>query len=208
MSNLYLNEVDKMLEKARGVTRKGNYTYIEYVRFADDLVILVDGYRRWEWLLKGACRRLCEELDKLDVQLNREKSRIVDLTKGESFSFLGFEFRQVHTIQGKLSVRFAPKLKARNALIQKLKEVFRRFNSQSIGRVIEIINPILRGWTNYFRIGHASRSFCYVKDWVEKKVRRHLMKSRKRKGFGWDRWSRNFIYHRLGVYNDYKVRYI
>lgn len=208
MSNLYLNEVDKMLEKAREVTHKGNYTYIEYARFADDLVILVDGYRKWEWLLKGACRRLCEELGKLDVQLNKEKSRIVDLTKGESFSFLGFDFRQVHTVQGKLGVRFAPKLKARTALIQKLKEVFRRFNSQPIGRVVEIINPILRGWVNYFRIGHASRSFCYVKDWVEKKVRRHLMKSRKRKGFGWDRWSRDFIYHRLGVYADYKVRYV
>ena len=143
-----------------------------------------------------------------NVQLNKEKSRIVDLTKGESFSFLGFEFRQVRTLQGKLGVRFAPKIKARTALVQKLSEVFRRFNSQPIERVIEIINPILRGWVNYFRIGHAGRSFYYVKDWVEKKVRRHLMKTRKRKGFGWDRWSKDFIYQRLGVYADYKVRYV
>lgn len=78
--------------------------------------------------------------------------------------------------------------------------------SQPIEKVIKIINPILRGWINYFRIGNASRCFGYVKDWVEKKVRRHLMKTRKRKGFGWDRWSKDFIYHRLGVYADYKVR--
>ena len=208
LSNLYLNEVDKMLEKAKEVTRNGKYTYIEYARFADDLVILVDGYRRWNWLLKGACRRLFEELGKLDVQLNKEKSRIVDLAKGESFSFLGFEFRQVRTLQGKLGVRIAPTSKARTALTRKLKEVFRRYNSQPTGRMIDIINPILRGWVNYFRIGNASRCFCYVKDWVEKKVRRHLMKARKRKGFGWDRWSRDFIYKRLGVYTDYKVRYI
>jgi RNA-directed DNA polymerase len=208
LSNLYLNEVDRMLEKAKEVTRNGKYTYIEYARFADDLVILVDGYRRWSWLLKGACRRLFEELDKLDVQLNKEKSRIVDLAKGESFSFLGFEFRQVRTLQGKLGVRIAPTSKARTALTQKLKEVFRRFNSQPIARVIEIINPILRGWANYFRIGNSSLCFCYVKDWVEKKVRRHLMKARQRKGFGWKRWSKNFIYQRLGLYADYKVRYI
>jgi len=208
MSNLYLNEVDKMLEKAKEVTRNGRFTYIEYARFADDLVILVDGYRRWEWLLKGAWRRLCEELAKLNVQLNTEKSRIVDLTKGETFSFLGFEFRQVHTLQGKLGVRFAPKVKARTALTQKLKEIFRRFNSQPIGRVIEIINPILRGWVNYFRVGNASLCFGYIKDWVEKKVRRHLMKARKRKGFGWNRWSRDFIYQDLGLYTDYKVRYV
>jgi len=208
LANLYLNEVDKMLEKAKEVTRNGEYTYIEYARFADDLVILVDGYSRWEWLLKGACRRLCEELGKLDVQLNKEKSRIIDLTKDESFNFLGFSFRQVRTLQGKLGVNFVPKLKARNKLIEKLKEVFRRYNSQSIRQVIEIINPILRGWVNYFRIGHASRSFGYIKDWVEKKVRRHLMKARKRKGFGWDRWSRDFIYQKLGLYADYKVRYV
>jgi retron-type reverse transcriptase len=42
LSNLYLNEVDKMLEQAREVTRNGKYTYIEYARFADDLVILID----------------------------------------------------------------------------------------------------------------------------------------------------------------------
>lgn len=208
MANLYLNEIDKMLEKAKEVTREGKYTHIEYARFADDLVILVDGYRRWDWLLKGAYRRLCEELGKLDVQLNEEKSRIIDLTKDESFTFLGFEFRQVQTLQGKLSVHFAPKQKARNKLIEKLKEVFRRYNSQPVRRVIEIINPILRGWVNYFRVGHAARSFCYIKDWVEKKVRRHLMKARKRKGFGWDRWSKDFIYQKLGLYADYKVRYI
>ena len=207
-SNLYLNEVDKMLEKAKEVTRNGKYTYIEYARFADDLVILVDGYRRWEWLLKGACRRLCEELLKLDVSLNKEKSKIVDLAKGESFSFLGFEFRQVKTLQGKLGVRFAPTSKARTALTKNIKEVFRKYMSQPIEKVIKIINPILRGWINYFRIGNASRCFGYVKDWVEKKVRRHLMKARKRKGFGWDRWSKDFIYQKLGLYADYKVRYI
>ena len=62
--------------------------------------------------------------------------------------------------------------------------------SQPVGRVIELINPILRGWVNYFAVGHSSRCFSLVKDWVEKKVRRHLMRARKRTGFGWERWSR------------------
>jgi RNA-directed DNA polymerase len=46
LSNLYLNEIDKMLERAREVTRNGKYTHIEYARFADDLVILIDAYKR------------------------------------------------------------------------------------------------------------------------------------------------------------------
>jgi RNA-directed DNA polymerase len=65
----------------------------------------------------------------------------------------------------------------------------------------------LRGWTNYFRIGNSSECFAYVRDWVEKKIRRHLMRVRKRHGFGWNRWSKDWLYSTLGLYNDYRVRY-
>ena len=207
LSNLYLNKVDKMLERAKEVTRQGRYTYIEYARFADDLVILVDGFRKWNWLEKAAYRRLLEELNKLDVQVNQEKTRIVDLTKDETFSFLGFDFRRVKTLQGKWGVRITPRMKARTALLRKLKDVFRRHNSQPADRVIYLINPILRGWVNYFRVGHASGCFGYIKDWVEKKIRRHEMRARKRSGFGWNRWNRDWFYKNLGLYNDYRVRY-
>lgn len=207
LANVYLNEVDKMLEKAKAVTRQGRYGSIEYARFADDLVVLVDGHSRWDWLLKAAYRRLLEELAKLDLQINVEKTRVVDLTKGESFGFLGFDFRRVKTRNGKWGVRFTPKMKARTELLNELKEVFRNFQSQPVQKAIEIINHKLRGWVNYFRIGHSSRCFGYVKDWVEKKVRRHMMRAKKRKGFGWDRWSREWLYKNLGLYGDYKVRY-
>ena len=53
LSNLYLNEVDRMLERAKEVTRRGKYTYVEYARYADDLVILVDAYPQHDWLLKA-----------------------------------------------------------------------------------------------------------------------------------------------------------
>lgn len=207
LANLYLNEVDKMLEKAKEVTRQGKYTYIEYARFADDLTVLVDGYPKWDWLEKAVYKRLLEELGKLDVQINQEKTRLGNLRTGESFSFLGFDLRRAKTRRGKWGVRITPKMKARTALLTELKNVFRQFQSQPVDRVIELINPILRGWSNYFRVGHSSQCFGYVKDWVEKKTRRHLMSARNRKGFGWNRWSRNWLYQTLGLYNDYKIRY-
>ena len=207
LSNIYLTEVDKMLERAKEVTRCGKYTYLEYARFADDLVILVDGFRKWNWLGKAAYQRLLEELDRLEVQINPEKTRMVDLARDETFSFLGFDFRRAKTRRGKWGVRITPRLKARTALLRKLKEVFRRFNSQPVDRFIYLANPILRGWVNYFRVGHSSQSFSYIKDWMEKKIRRHLMRARKRCGFGWNRWSRAWIYTTLGLFNDYKVRY-
>lgn len=207
LANIYLNEVDKILEKAKEVTRRGQYTHIEYARYADDLVILVDGYRRWDWLAKGAYRRLLEELAKLDIQVNAEKTRIVDLIRDETFTFLGFDFRRVKTRQGKWGVRITPTMKARTALLHKLKDVFRRYVSQPVDWAIYLINPILRGWVNYFRIGQSSRCFGYVRDWVEKKIRRHLMRARKLPGFGWDRWSRSWFYDTLGLYSDYRVKY-
>ena len=91
-------------------------------------------------------------------------------------------------------------------MLRRLKEEFRRWDSQPVGRVIAKINPILRGWVNYFRIGNAARCFAFVRDWVEKKVRRHLMRARNRRGFGWKRWSREWIYTTLGLFNDYRVR--
>lgn len=207
LSNIYLNEVDKMLEKAKEVTKMvDGYDHIEYVRWADDLIILIDGYRKWQWLERAAHLRLRQELSKLRVELNEEKTRIVDLREGETFSFLGFDFRRVKTKQGKIGIRKTPRMKARTALLRKLKEIFQHHLSQPVGRVIYLINPILRGWVNYFRIGNSSRCFGYVRDWVEKKVRRHLMKARKRKGFGWDRWSRKRLYE-MGLYKDYQIKY-
>ena len=208
LSNLYLNEVDKMLERATAATRQGQYSYIEYARFADDLVILIDGYRRWQWLEKAAYRRLLEELAKLDVALNRDKTRCVNLAEGESFTFLGFDIRRRRTRRGKWGVACVPKLKARTKLLRRLKEVFRRHRSQPVEEVIRLINPILCGWTNYFRIGQSSRCFSHVKDWVEQKARRHMMRQRGRQGFGWKRWSRRWLYDRLGLFSQYQVVYL
>jgi len=205
VSNLYLNEVDRMLETAVNTTRNGNFTRVQYARFADDVVVLIDAHQRNDWLVRAVNRRLREELAKLRVAINEDKSRMVDLKKGESFTFLGFEYRRILSLRGKWRPYFAPKLKKRTALFEELREIFRQYVSQPVGKVIENINPILRGWINYFRVGNSSRCFSMVKDWVEKKVRRHLMHARGRQGYGWKRWSRQWLYDQLGLFNDYRL---
>jgi RNA-directed DNA polymerase len=205
LSNLYLTEVDRMLEKAIATTRYGKYTCIQYARFADDLVILIDSHRRHDWLVRAVERRLREEVAKLRVEINEDKSRMVDLAKGGSFTFLGFEYRRILSRKGVWRPYYAPKLKKRTALYAKLREVFRRNVSQPVGKVIDEINAILRGWANYFRVGHSNRCFSTVKHWVEKKIRRHLMRTRQRSGMGWKRWSREWVYGTLGLFNDYRV---
>ncbi len=207
LSNLYLNDVDRMLEKAKEVTREGPWMRVEYARFADDLVILVGGHPRQAWLRKAVEKRLREELAKLQVEVNEEKSRRVDLLQGESFGFLGFEFRRIRSRRGRWMPLRTPRGKKRTALLRKLKLIFRSYRSQPVRDLIEHINPILRGWVNYFAVGHSSRCFSYIRNWVEKKIRSHLARARQRQGFGWKRWSSEGLYGTLGLFNEYRVAY-
>jgi RNA-directed DNA polymerase len=207
LSNLYLNEVDRMLERAKEVTHREGRAVIEYARFADDMVVLVNSDPRHDWLRKAVEKRLREEFAKLEVEVNEEKSRKVDLTRGESFGFLGFEFRRIRSRRGRWMPLRTPKGKKRTALLRKLKEVFRKHRSRPVGGLIAEINPILRGWVNYFAVGHSSRCFSYIRDWVEKKVRRHLARACQRRGFGWRRWSKEWLYGTLGLFKEYRVAY-
>ena len=159
-------------------------------RIADDLVILVDSHPRQQWLRGAVEKRLREELAKLQVEVNEEKSRKVDLQEGGSFGFLGFEFRRIRSRRGRWMPLHTPKGKKRTALLRKLKTIFRSFRSRPVSQLIEQINPILRGWVNYFAIGHSSRCFP---------------RAAQRQGFGWKRWSREWLYGTLGLFYEYRV---
>jgi RNA-directed DNA polymerase len=100
--------------------------------------------------VEAVSRRLREELATLDVRLNEEKSRIVDLSRGESFGFLGFDFRRVRSWRGRWRPQYTPQQKARTALLRELKAVFRRLQSQPVEALIAEINPKLRGWVTSF----------------------------------------------------------
>ena len=54
-------------------------------------------------------------------------------------------------------------------------------------------------------VGHSSRCFAYIRDWVEKKIRHHLARASQRHGFGWKRWSKGWLYGTLGLFADYRV---
>lgn len=205
LSNIYLNEVDRMLEKAKEVTKQDPYTQLEYARFADDIVVLINWHPKNKWLVEAVRQRIKEELEKLQVELNQEKSKVVDLIKGESFAFLGFEFRRIKSRNGKWRPYYTPRQEKRKKLLGELQEIFNKYRSQPVGEVIARINPKLRGHCNYFRIGQSTRHFSYIRYWVMKSVRRHLQRARGRPGYGWRRWSSAYIYGQLGLYYGYKL---
>jgi RNA-directed DNA polymerase len=208
LSNLYLNGVDEMMEKAREVTRQKGYDHLDYIRSADDMVILVHGHPKEDGLFKAVQRRLKEELDKLQVQMNLEKTREVNLKEGGCFSFLGFDIRFNRNREGKTYVSKTPRVKKRKEIGRKVKAVLEANRDKPLKEVIQAVNAVVRGWVNYFRIGNSHSTFDKVRYFIEKKVRRFVMRRKGLKGFGWKRWSREDIYKRWGLYNDYQIRYI
>jgi RNA-directed DNA polymerase len=208
LSNLYLNGVDEMMERAREVTRRKGYYNLDYIRSADDMVILVHGHPSEDGMLKTVQRRLKEELDKLQVQMNQEKTKVVNLTEGGCFSFLGFDIRLNRNREGKTYVSKTPRMKKRKEIGRKVRAVLKIHRSRPLEEVIQAVNVVVRGWVNYFRIGNSNSTFYKVRYFIEKKVRRFVAKRKGLKGFGWKRWSREEIYEKWGLYQDYRIRYL
>lgn len=72
---------------------------------------------------------------------------------------------------GKWRANYQPLTSARNKVIDRVRSVFEHYKSQPLDRVAYFINPILRGWVQYFRVGNSGKTFDYVKDWLIKKIR-------------------------------------
>jgi RNA-directed DNA polymerase len=208
-ANLYLNGVDQMLEEAKAKARQGIWEHLEYARFADDIVVLIHGHPANQWLLPTIQNQLKEEFLKLEVEINTEKTKTVNLLQGESFHFLGFDIKLVQSKRtGKPLTLMTPRMKKRKELVQTIKETVRYIRHLKMPVIINQVNPILTGWVNYFRVGNSKETFSWVRQWMEKKIRRIAMKKRQRKGFGWERWSSLDIYRKWGLYDNYRLSYL
>jgi RNA-directed DNA polymerase len=177
LSNIYLHVLDTELT-ARGVG--------ELVRYADDGVVLCRSQRQAQAALDAVGQILAE----LGLRLHPDKTRIVDLRQGrEGFDFLGCHFRA--RMSGRLweqrrIVRYYlhrwPSQRAMKRLREKIraKTGRNRVGVRDIRTVIEDLNPMLRGWGNYFRTGNAATKFRQADDYVVRRLRGLLIKKRGR----------------------------
>lgn len=207
-ANIYLTEMDWYFEAIRRETAEGSYEAVNYHRFADDIVITVSGHRSKRGWAERVLQRLQEQLEPLGVELNREKTNVVDTLHGEAFGFLGFDLRRVPKRNGKgYFILMTPKKKARKAIKAKVREIIRHGGASPVKALIEQINAALAGWVNYFRVGNSSRAFSEVRDYVEMKVRTLLTrrKRRRKRSVGWRRWSNEYLYGILGLFWDWKI---
>jgi group II intron reverse transcriptase/maturase len=199
LANIYLHELDRTWEE-RGYTRRYGPN-VQLVRYADDLVLLTNKDAQW------ALSRLGEILSGLELRLNPAKSRVVDAEE-ETFDFLGFTYRRViNPKTGKRAALFYPSAKAQQRLRDRVKRVLNPMAPVRIADQVGRANVIVRGWVNYFRVGNSSRVFHDIRWFVERRVRRVLQRKAKRHGHGWKRYDFQFLYGRLGLFADYRVRW-
>ena len=199
LANIYLHVLDEIWEK-RGYNRREGPN-VQLVRYADDLVLMTNRDAAW------ALERLQEILARLELELNEEKSRVVDAEK-ETFDFLGFTYRRViNPRTGKRVTLFYPSKKAQKRLREKVKNILNPSCPITLDEYIRRTNRMVRGWVNYFRIGNSSRVFHDIRQHVEVKLRRVLQRKAGRYGCGWHRYGYACLYLRLGLYSDYHVRW-
>jgi len=198
LSNIYLDVLDRLWEReSRHLGR--------LVRYADDAVVLC----RTRADAEEALRRLGVIMDRLSLKLHPDKTRIVELGLGkEGFVFLGCYLRIVlsHLKRREYLFRW-PSPRAMNRIRVRVRELTDRrrwAGMKDIRQVVEVLNPVLRGWGNYFRTGNASWKFQQVDRYVNQRLVRLLRQVRgwRRRPFSLRDWSparfkEEFGLHRL-----------
>lgn len=181
LANIYLDKLDWIISNAG----------MQMVRYADDFVVLCTSQIQ----AQSALTLISEWIQEAQLQLHPQKTKIIDATQPGGFEFLGYHFERGYKWPRQKSV-----LKVREAV----RKHTGRTNGQSFEYTIARLNPILRGWYNYFRHGKV-HTLGNLDGWVRGRLRSILRKRTKRKGKakgGPDhrRWPNRF-FEEAGLFN-------
>jgi len=178
----------------------------ELVRYADDFVVMCGSARHCE----EAQGRIEHVLGRLGLKLHPQKTRRVELTQGrEGFDFLGCHLHK--RMSGRLweqkrmrryYLHRWPSQRAMKRVRQRVRELTpRRVCHQDVRSVIAELNPVLRGWGQYFRSGNAAGPFTAVDGYVVRRLKSLRIKraGRNLKAGQAQRWDREY-YEQLGLY--------
>ena len=170
LANIYLHLLDRLWAKKCG-------SLGVLIRYADDFVVMSPT----ESKAKEALRQVQYVMSRLGLELHPEKTRLVDLRRGrEGFVFLGCTIRKKRSIlrnpRGYYMHRW-PSPKAMNRLRSRVREIIGARNSgQDVKQLIAKLNPVLRGWGNYFRSGTCRREFHKMDRFVYARLVRWLLR--------------------------------
>ena len=196
LANIYLHDLDRNWEqecKHLGLL----------VRYADDFVVMC----KTESQAKEAQRRVGIIMERLGLMLHPEKTRMVDLRRGkEGFTFLGCTIRKRRSIQRAPHLHFVqrwPSPKAMTRVRERVHDLTdaRQSGVKDVKEIITRLNPVLRGWGNYFRTGNAEREFNRIDGYVYRRLTRWMYRrGGQRSRYRADAWSGERLQEEMGLY--------
>ncbi len=182
-SNIYLNLLDHLWHR-RGYPAKLGATLH---RYADDAILVC---RRSPQPALAAFEAIAT---RMELTLNREKTRVTRLTDG--FDFIGFNFvKRKSPSSGKNTIYIFPAKSAQQKIRNRLKYLTSRRAPIRPHEFVGLVNPIVTGWVNYFRHTNASQAFRGLQRFVNIRFRRYLTQRSKGRGFGWKRFPNSKLY--------------
>jgi RNA-directed DNA polymerase len=182
-SNIYLNLLDQLWHK-RGYPEKLGATLH---RYADEAILVCHKSPQ------PALAALEAIATRMDLTLNRDKTHVTRVTDG--FDFIGFNFvKRRSPRSGKNAIYIFPAKSAQQKIRNRLKYITSRRAPISPKEFVEMVNPIVTGWANYFRHTNASQAFRGLQRFVNIRFRRYLTQRSKGRGFGWKRFPNSTLY--------------
>ena len=172
LANIYLHAFDRAFTE-HGVG--------EVVRYADDFVVLVHGTEEHAEALRS---EVATVLLPMGLRLSEEKTLVTHVDKG--FDFLGFHIQR-KTKQGtqRRTIYTYPSKTALAAIKAKVRVLTQGNTNQSLANLLQRLNPVLRGWTNYFRHGVSARTFSYLNAFSWRRVVNWLRRKHPRASWRW-----------------------
>jgi RNA-directed DNA polymerase len=182
-AEVWQSEMASRVDRARR-RRHGQATY-RLVRYADDFVVMIAGDQAHAERLKT---QVAEVLAGVGLRLSEEKTSIAHIDEG--FEFLGFRIqRQRKRGSSKRFVYTWPSKKSLTSITAKVKTISKQGTNKPLSDLLRQLNPVLRGWTNYFRHAVSKATFGYlhqytwlrVVGWLRRKHRRTNWKTLRRR---------------------------
>lgn len=198
LANIYMNLIDKIVGNPQGYYAKKG---IRMTRYADDFILM------GRHIGQEAILRLHHYLERMGLTINAEKSKQVDARR-ESFDFLGFTIRHDRSIFDK-SKRFwniVPKPRSQKKIRQKINATLKAIGHYPPERVVEELNPIIRGWVNYYRIPGVSYTQVATKrvdDYLRSRIERYYKRKSQRRSRLHGDQAYQMLIHEYGLVTVY-----
>jgi RNA-directed DNA polymerase len=172
----------------RAKHRRAGGPVMRLVRYADDFVVLVAGSRDHADALHG---EVSDVLAPMGLRLSEEKTRVCHIDEG--FDFLGWRIqrRTWRGRRGRRAVYTYPSKKSLLSVMDRVRSLTRRRLHRTLADLLRRLNPVLRGWCNYFHHGVCKQTFGYLDHYTWWKIvywirKRHL-------GLNWGTIHRRFL---------------